>query len=212
MPTDPLRGVYRMSERINLLTMDEIAEKIKTCKKCPLYLTRQNAVPGEGSYHSPVMFVGEAPGEVEDLYGKPFIGKAGQLFSKILQSVTIQREDVFITNVVKCRPPGNRNPSKSEVEICLPYLESQIALINPKIIVTLGNIPTRFLLNSGEGISKVRGQWCNWIGGIRIFPMFHPSYLLRNEDTSPGSPKELTWRDIKELKKALNELKNTNQE
>ncbi|MBN2396597.1 MAG: uracil-DNA glycosylase, partial [Candidatus Atribacteria bacterium] len=163
--------------------MDEIAEQIKTCKKCPLYLTRRNAVPGEGSYHSPVMFVGEAPGEVEDLYGKPFIGKAGQLFTKILQSVKIQREDVFITNVVKCRPPGNRNPSKSEVEICIPYLESQIALVNPKIIVTLGNIPTRFLLNSGEGISKVRGQWFDWIGGIKIFPMFHPSYLLRNEDT-----------------------------
>lgn len=200
-----------MSEHISLLTMDEIAEQIKTCKKCPLYLTRRNAVPGEGSYHSPVMFVGEAPGEVEDLYGKPFIGKAGQLFTKILQSVKIQREDVFITNVVKCRPPGNRNPSKSEVEICIPYLESQIALVNPKIIVTLGNIPTRFLLNSGEGISKVRGQWFDWIGGIKIFPMFHPSYLLRNEDTAPGSPKELTWRDIKELKNVLNEIKSNDQ-
>ena len=132
---------------------------------------------------------------------------AGQLFSKILQSVKIKREDVFITNMLKCRPPGNRNPSKSEIELCLPYLESQIALINPKIIVTLGNIPTKYLLNSQEGITKVRGRWFDWIGGIKIFPMFHPSYLLRHEETTPGSPKKLTWQDIKELKRALSQLK-----
>jgi len=197
-----------MSEKIGSLSMDEIAEKIKSCEKCPLFSTRHNTVPGEGNDKSPVMFIGEAPGEVEDLHGKPFIGKAGQLFSKILQSVKIKREDVFITNMLKCRPPGNRNPSKSEIELCLPYLESQIALINPRIIVTLGNIPTKYLLNSQEGITKVRGRWFDWIGGIKIFPMFHPSYLLRHEETTPGSPKELTWKDIKELKKALSQLKN----
>ncbi len=195
-----------MSEKTVALSMEEIAEKIKICQKCPLYATRNNAVPGEGSYSSSVIFVGEAPGEVEDLHGKPFIGKAGQLFSKILQSVKIKREDVFITNMLKCRPPGNRNPSKGEIEICLPYLESQIALINPKIVVTLGNIPTKHLLNSQEGITKIRGQWFNWTGGIKIFPMFHPSYLLRHEETTPGSPKELTWKDIKELKRVLNKL------
>ena len=197
-----------MSEKIGSLSMEEIAEKIKACQKCPLFSTKHHAVPGEGSYQSPVMFIGEAPGEVEDLHGKPFIGKAGQLFSKILQSVKIKREDVFITNMLKCRPPGNRNPSKSEIELCLPYLESQIALINPKIIVTLGNIPTKYLLNPQEGITKVRGRWFEWIGGIKIFPMFHPSYLLRHEETTPGSPKELTWQDIKELKRALSQLKN----
>jgi len=196
-----------MSEQTISLTMDEIAETIRNCQKCPLYLTRQHAVPGEGSYSSSVIFVGEAPGEVEDLHGKPFIGKAGQLFSKILQSVQIKRKDIFITNMIKCRPPGNRNPSKSEIEVCLPYLESQIALINPKIIVTLGNISTKFLLDSNEGISKLRGKWFTWIGGIKIFPMFHPSYLLRHEETTPGSPKELTWRDIKELKKMLDQVK-----
>jgi len=196
-----------MSDQTLSLTMDEIAEKINNCQKCPLYLTRQHAVPGEGSYSSSVIFIGEAPGEVEDLQGKPFIGKAGQLFSKILQSVQIKRKDIFITNMIKCRPPGNRNPSKSEIEVCLPYLESQIALINPKIIVTLGNISTKFLLDSNEGISKLRGKWFTWIGGIRIFPMFHPSYLLRHEETTPGSPKELTWRDIKELKKMLEQVK-----
>ena len=195
-----------MSEQALSLTMDEIAEKINSCKQCPLYKTRHYAVPGEGSYHSPVIFVGEAPGEVEDLHGKPFIGKAGQLLTKILQSVQIKRKDVFITNMIKCRPPGNRNPSKSEVEICLPYLESQIALINPRIIVTLGNIPTKFLLDTGEGITRLRGQWFDWVGGIKIFPMFHPSFLLRHEETTPGSPKELTWKDIKELKRSLNSL------
>lgn len=195
-----------MSEQIISLSMDEIAEMIKICKQCPLYQTRHHTVPGEGSYNSPVIFIGEAPGEIEDLHGKPFIGKAGQLFSKILQSVQIKRKDVFITNMIKCRPPGNRNPSKTEVEACLPYLESQIALINPKIIVTLGNIPTRFLLESQEGITRLRGQWHSWTGGIKIFPMFHPSFLLRHEETTPGSPKDLTWKDIKELKKALSQL------
>lgn len=196
-----------MPKQIIPLTMDEIAEKIKTCQKCPLFSTRHNAVPGEGNYKSLVVFVGEAPGEVEDLHGKPFIGKAGQLFSKILQSVKIKREDVFITNMLKCRPPGNRNPSKSEINICFPYLESQIALINPKIIVTLGNVPTKYFLNSQNGISKVRGQWFDWIGGIKIFPIFHPSYLLRHEQTTKGSPKELTWRDIRELKNSLDQFK-----
>jgi DNA polymerase len=188
------------------LTMKELEEKIINCQQCPLHSTRHNAVPGEGNYKSQVLFVGEAPGEVEDLHGKPFIGKAGQLLSKILQSGKIKREDVFITNVVKCRPPGNRNPNKTEVETCFPYLESQIALINPKIIVTLGNTPTKYLLNSQDGISKVRGQWFDWLGGIKIFPMFHPSYLLRHEERTPGSPKELTWRDIQELKKMLDQI------
>jgi len=105
--------------------------------------------------------------------------------------------------MVKCRPPGNRNPSPSEIETCFPYLETQIALINPKIIVTLGNVPTQYLLETTEGITKLRGQWFDWLGDIKIFPMFHPSYLLRNEETFPGSPKDLTWKDIKTLKQAL---------
>ena len=186
------------------LTMEELAEKIKNCQKCFLSQTRNKAVPGEGDHHSIVMFIGEAPGGDEDREGLPFIGRAGQLFTRILQSVQIERKEVFITNIVKCRPPGNRNPNKEEINICLPYLESQIALINPKIIVTLGSVPTKCLLNTDEAISRLRGQCFPWIGGIRIFPMFHPSYLLRHQETTPGSPKVLTWRDIQELKKMLN--------
>lgn len=188
------------------LTMEELAEKIRDCQKCPLSQTRKKAVPGEGSHNSVVMFAGEAPGGDEDREGLPFIGRAGQLFTRILQSVQIERKDVFITNIVKCRPPQNRNPNKSEIEICLPYLESQIALINPKIIVTLGSVPTKCLLNTDDAISRLRGQWFPWLGGIKIFPMFHPSYLLRHQETTPGSPKELTWRDIQELKRMLNKF------
>ena len=207
LATDIFRGVF-MDIPITTLTMDELAETIRNCQKCSLSQTRNKAVPGEGDYNSVVMFVGEAPGGDEDLHGRPFIGKAGQLLTRILQSVQMSRKNVFITNVVKCRPPGNRNPNKSEVDFCLPYLESQIALINPKIIVTLGSISTKFLLNTEEPISRLRGQWFPWIGNIKIFPMFHPSYLLRHEEITPGSPKELTWRDIKELKRVLEEIKN----
>ena len=188
------------------LTMAELAEKIRNCQKCPLSQTRKKAVPGEGNHNSIVMFVGEAPGGDEDREGLPFIGRAGQLFTRILQSVQIERKDVFITNIVKCRPPENRNPNKSEIEICLPYLESQIALINPKIIVTLGSVPTKCLLSTDDAISRLRGQWFTWLGGIKIFPMFHPSYLLRHQEATPGSPKELTWRDIQELKRMLNKF------
>lgn len=134
------------------------------------------------------------------------MGKIRQKRAKILKSVDIKREDIFITNMTKCRPPGNRNPSKSEIETCFYYLETQIALINPKIIVTLGNVPTQYLLETTQGITKLRGQWHDWIGEIKIFPMFHPSYLLRNEATYPGSPKDLTWKDIQTIKEAIDDL------
>ncbi len=191
-----------------LLTMEEIAEKIKNCHKCRLSETRTNAVPGAGNFDTSVMFIGEAPGRDEDLEGLPFVGRAGQLLDKILNAVEIDRKDIFITNMVKCRPPGNRNPNADEIDVCLPYLESQIALINPKIIVTLGSVPTKFLLNKNEPISQLRGKWFSWTGGIKIFPMFHPSYLLRYAQTTPGSPKELTWRDIRELKREITLLQN----
>ena len=156
-----------MSKNFNPLTIEEVAKECKVCEKCPLYLSRTEVVPGEGNVKSKVMLIGEAPGEDEDLRGEPFVGKAGQLLTKILQSVDIKREDIFITNMLKCRPPANRNPSKSEIETCFPYLETQIAIINPKIIVTLGNIPTQYLLETTQGITKIRGQWFDWLGGIK---------------------------------------------
>jgi len=185
------------------LNLDEIGEKIRSCTRCHLSETRTNAVPGEGSPNSEILFVGEGPGEQEDKQGRPFVGRAGNKLTEILNSVTIDRKDVFITNVVKCRPPKNREPKPEESEACLPYLEAQIAEINPEIIVTLGNTATKALLNNDQGITKVRGTFYNWRGNIQVLPMYHPSYLLRYPSKEKGSPKYQTWKDIKKAKESL---------
>lgn len=181
--------------------MDIIVERIKNCKACPLHENRTNVVPGEGNLDSPIMFVGEGPGEDEDLSGRPFVGRAGQLLTKILESVNIKREDVYITNIVKCRPPNNRTPTKEEASICSHYLFAQIEVINPRMIVTLGKPALELFLGKSVAITKVRGNEFEWKGGIIIFPMFHPSYLLRNPSKAKGSPKDLTWQDIKRVRK-----------
>ncbi len=188
-----------------IVTLDTLKARVLACARCPLHETRTNPVFGEGNPHARVMLVGEAPGEVEDKTGRPFVGPAGKKLDEVLASVGITRDDVFITNVVKCRPPGNRVPTKKEMEACYPYLEAQIALINPGLIVTLGNTPTQWLVPSAGGITKVRGTFLPWRGGIEIFPMFHPSYLLRNPSRAKGSPKYLTWLDIQKVRKWLDE-------
>ncbi|MBS3812950.1 uracil-DNA glycosylase [Candidatus Bipolaricaulota bacterium] len=170
---------------------------------CPLSQSRTNAVPGEGKDDADLMFVGEGPGAQEDALGRPFVGRAGDKLTEILNSVNIDRGNVFITNVVKCRPPENRNPKSDEQEACLPYLEAQIAEINPSIIVTLGNTATKALLDKDRGITKIRGNFYNWRGNIQVFPMYHPSYLLRNPSKEKGSPKYETWQDIKKVNQNL---------
>lgn len=181
--------------------MKKIIEKIKNCNACPLAATRTNSVPGEGSIYSPIVFVGEGPGEEEDKTGRPFVGRAGKLFDKILESVGFDRKDLYIANIVKCRPPNNRVPAPDEVEACSPYLLAQIATIDPKIIVPLGATAMKFFLGKDvKSITAARGKLFEWKAGIKIFPMFHPSYLLRNASKVPGSPKYLTWEDIKKLK------------
>ncbi|MGB9614740.1 MAG: uracil-DNA glycosylase [Fervidobacterium sp.] len=177
-----------------------IEDRIKDCKSCPLGLVRKNVVPGEGNIYSPIMFVGEGPGEEEDNQGRPFVGKAGQLLTKILESVNIKREEVYITNVVKCRPPNNRVPTNLEIQACSHYLIAQIEVINPRMIVPLGSTAAMFFLGKEESITKIRGKEFIWKGGIIIFPMFHPSYLLRNPSKEKGSPKDLTWQDIKKVR------------
>ena len=152
-----------------------------------------------------LMFIGEGPGADEDMEGRPFVGKAGKLLTKILDAAGISRTQVFISNVVKCRPPNNRVPGLEEMMACNKYLEAQIALINPGVIVCLGSTPTKWLLKTTEGISKIRGNWFKW-RGIDLMPMFHPSYLLRNQSRKPGSPKELTWKDIQEVKRRLEQI------
>lgn len=197
---DPQDDLTRMSYA-------EVVEKAKGCVLCRLHHSRTQVVFGEGPVPCDLMFVGEAPGEVEDAQGRPFVGPAGRKLDEILASVGLEREAVYITNTVKCRPPNNRLPQKDEMETCWPYLEVQIKHLKPRIIVTLGNAPTQLLLGSGQGITKVRGQFFKWRDGVLVFPMFHPSYLLRNPSKAPGSPKHLTWQDIQTVMAKLDELR-----
>lgn len=185
--------------------LSKVGEEVVRCSRCGLSADRTNSVLGEGPLDAALMFVGEGPGADEDIQGRPFVGKAGQLLDKILSAADISREEVYITNIVKCRPPGNRAPSIEEIVVCQKFLEAQIAIVNPGIIVCLGNTPSKAILGSTEGITKLRGRWFKW-RGIDVMPMFHPSYLLRNESRQKDGPKALTWRDIQEVKRRLEDL------
>lgn len=194
------------------LSLEQLAEYARNCQRCPLHRSRTNLVFGEGNPAAELMLIGEAPGETEDQTGRPFVGKAGQLLTQILAAVKIDRSAVYITNVVKCRPPGNRVPTKAEMDACWDWLAAQIALVNPLLIVTLGNTPTQKLLGTTEGITQLRGRFFAWKGGIEVFPMFHPSFLLRNPSKAKGSPKYLTWLDIKAVVERLSFLRSRNRE
>ncbi len=187
---------------MDLLALEQEAN---SCTRCPLHETRTHLVFGEGDADANLMIVGEGPGEEEDLSGRPFVGRAGQLLDKILASGGISRGSIYITNMVKSRPPSNRNPKPEEIEACEVWLVAQIQLIRPQIIATLGNVPTQHFVKTKDGITKTRGKWYEW-QGIRVFPMFHPAYLLRNPSRDKGSPKWLMWQDIKELKTSLDAL------
>jgi len=190
-------------------TLDSLNHRCRTCDLCGLSETRTQVVVGSGVVPSPLMLIGEGPGEQEDETGVPFVGKAGQLLTKILESAGIQREtDCFITNIVKCRPPKNRAPQVDEIVACSGYLWRQVELVQPRIMVLLGSVALKSVLGHEVAISKVRGQWQFLDVGymserLYVMPMFHPSYLLRNQSREPGSPKWLTWKDIQEVKIAL---------
>ncbi|MEN3010986.1 MAG: uracil-DNA glycosylase [Candidatus Bipolaricaulaceae bacterium] len=188
-------------------TLAALEQRVQACRRCALAQGRTHVVFGEGKVPTDLMLIGEAPGEVEDETGRPFVGPAGQLLTQILQSVGLSREEVYITNVVKCRPPGNRVPTREEMSACWEWLSAQIGLVRPRIIVTLGNTPTHGLLGRPEGIHELRGRFYPWKGGIEVFPMFHPSYLLRNPSRAKGSPKYLTWLDIQAVKERLLSLR-----
>ena len=159
------------------MSIEEIASEIKACRRCDLHLTRSNPVPGEGPQDAKVVFVGEAPGREEDRSGRPFVGRAGRLLNKALKEAGLKREDVFITNVVKCRPPGNRNPRREEILACLPYLKRQINAIDPDIICLLGRVALQVMLNETT-VSKLHGQVIR--RGRAFMPMYHPAAALRN--------------------------------
>ncbi|MBP6983711.1 MAG: uracil-DNA glycosylase [Thermotogae bacterium] len=180
----------------------EIIDRIATCTRCGLCEHRTQTVPGEGNLNARLFFVGEAPGREEDLSGRPFVGAAGTLFTEILKSVKIDRKDVYIGNIIKCRPPDNRTPTMAEMDACAPFLLAQLQVVHPKLIVTLGASSLSYFLPEREiKITEMRGKRLQWEGGITIFPMFHPSYLLRNASKAPGSPKALTWDDIREVRR-----------
>jgi len=187
------------------MNLDELRRWAQANRPAPLTELSDNLVFGEGNPDPQLVFIGEAPGEEEDLQERPFVGRAGQLLDKILAAVSIRRDEVYITNMVKYRPPGNRNPKPEEVAASEPLLLRQLELLRPQIIATLGNVPSQYFLKTTEGITKTRGKWFEW-HGVRILPLFHPAYLLRNPSREQGSPKWLMWQDMKLLKEALDNL------
>ncbi len=202
-------GLFNKQEDFNKLTYIEVETKANKCSKCDLHKTRNKVVFGHGPVPCDLMLIGEGPGADEDEQGLPFIGRAGQLLTKIFESVGINREtDVYIANTVKCRPPNNRTPLKEETDACFPYLQAQIRLVNPKIILLCGAPACKVILNNEEPISKIRGVWTNKDGiDASIMPIFHPSYLLRSPSKEKGAPKWLTWQDMIEVKNALDCIK-----
>ena len=177
--------------------MEDIWRDIGECTRCGLCEGRTQVVNTHGNHKARLMFVGEAPGADEDAQGKPFVGRAGQLLTKIIEAIGMKREDVIIGNVNRCRPPGNRQPTLEEAAICRPFLFREIAAVQPDVIVVMGNTALRNLLEIREGITRVRGQFQDF-RGIKVMPTFHPAYLLRDP-----SKKRETWEDLKKVRAYL---------
>lgn len=192
--------------------LEKVKQKCLNCQKCPLAKTRTKVVFSDGKPNHKLMLIGEAPGYWEDVKGIPFVGKAGQLLDKIFASVGLNRQnDVYICNTVKCRPPENRNPLPEEKEACREYLDEQIRIISPKILLLCGGVAVQSILGNVGGITRVRGKWYDGANynliGAKIMPIFHPSYLLRNDSREKGSPKWLMWQDIQEIRKEYDKIK-----
>jgi len=175
--------------------MEELKNRILNCKACPLSQVRQHAIWGEGNPRAEILIIGEAPGANEDRVGRPFVGKSGQLLDKILAVCGFSREEhVFLSNILRCRPPGNRVPEADEVRACLPFLFEQIEIVDPKIIIPLGATALkRFMQDDSLRITRLRGQWMHWQGRL-VMPVYHPAALLRN----PALKRE-TWEDFKKI-------------
>jgi DNA polymerase len=185
--------------------LEKIADETRQCRKCDLGSLRTNAVPGEGNPKARIVFVGEGPGADEDAQGRPFVGRAGQLLDKVIEACGLKRSDVFICNILKCRPPGNRDPRAEEIINCFPYLQRQIEIINPEIIVALGAPAAKTLLNTNKSIGQLRGQFHEYYAGlgrppIKLMPTYHTAYLLRNYSQDN---RRRVWED---MKKVLTEL------
>jgi DNA polymerase len=174
-----------------LITLEAIRSELEDCTRCRLHEERQSLVFGEGNPHASLVFVGEAPGREEDLQGRPFVGQAGELLTRIIEAIDLRREEVYIANIVKCRPPQNRNPQPDEIRTCLPFLRKQLEAIRPKIICALGTFAAQTLLETEERISLLRGKFYAY-QGARLMPTYHPAFLLRNPQF-----KRAVWEDMK---------------
>ena len=187
--------------------LKELENKCKNCQKCSLCKIRKNVVFGDGVPNEKIMLIGEAPGADEDEQGKPFVGRSGQLLTKILESVGFYREkNIYICNTIKCRPPQNRNPLPEEEKACDEYLQEQINILKPKIILLCGAVATNKIMNKKLPITKVRGQWFDGSNNSKIMPIFHPAYLLRNPTREVGGPKWLMYQDMKKIKEEYDKL------
>ena len=188
-----------------------LADACDGCRRCGLGATRLNVVVSRGNPRAPLMVLGEGPGAQEDEQGKPFVGRSGQLLDRMLESVGIDSNfDAYVCNIVKCRPPENRKPTALEMAACRPWLDQQIQLVNPAVILLAGSTAVEGLLGIKGGITKLRGQWRRGEGGSLegrwLMPIFHPSYLLRNASKERGSPKWLTWHDLQDVQRRLAQL------
>ncbi|RJS19777.1 uracil-DNA glycosylase [Corallococcus sp. H22C18031201] len=181
-------------------TLDQIRRELGDCKRCKLCSGRKNIVFGSGNPRAELVFVGEGPGENEDLQGVPFVGAAGELLTKMIEAMGFRRDDVYICNVVKCRPPGNRNPEPEEIAACEPFLRSQLLALQPKVIVALGKFAAQTLLRDSTPITRMRGTW-RMYEGVQLMPTFHPAYLLRN-----AAEKRKAWEDLQQVMKLFGKL------
>ncbi len=197
-PTESLFGDLKKSLPETNETLEDIRADIGNCIRCPLHEGRTKIVHSEGNQTADLMFVGEAPGADEDAQGRPFVGRSGQLLTKIIESIGIKREDVFIGNINRCRPPANRAPTLPEAHTCRPFLIREIAVVKPKVIVVMGNTAMKNLLDTKEGITKLRGEFQDYFG-VKVMPTFHPAYLLRD----PSKKREV-WEDMKKVRDELN--------
>lgn len=179
------------------MTLEEVKQELVDCQRCPLGKLRTNLVFGEGNPKARLVFVGEAPGGDEDIQGKPFVGRAGQLLTRIIEAMDLKRKDVYICNILKCRPPGNRNPKPEEINACEPFLIKQLKVIKPQIICALGTFSAHTLLKTDVPITILRGKFHAY-HGIQLMPTYHPAYLLRN----PGAKKQV-WEDMQKIMKGL---------
>jgi DNA polymerase len=188
-----LENISEKAIRAERLTLIDVRKELGDCKRCKLHRTRKTIVFGEGHEKATLMFIGEGPGYDEDVQGKPFVGRAGQLLTKIIESINLSREEVYIANIIKCRPPQNRNPEPDEIQSCNPFLMKQINAIQPKIICALGAFSAQTLLKTDAKITALRGKLYD-LGGIKVIPTYHPAFLLRN----PEKKREV-WEDMKKI-------------